>query len=182
MSGTSPRRRSAFALAEIILSVAVLVILAGFSLLMFISAKNNNAKAYDLYKAMAHAISVIETIKAAPYPKSLSAEDFEAPEAVFSFDGNSVILSMYFDETWGPIPSDSPRARVCYTVEAELSPGDAPGTTVTDTRQGSGAYNIRVRVVRLKPYTLGNHGQHEIVFIETVKCFSHYAAAEGATK
>ena len=189
MPSTNVGRRSTFALAEMILSVAVLVILAGFSVLMFISAKNNNAKSYDMYKAMSHAINVVETIKALPHPGLLSEQDLDPKGAVLSRNGDAAAVCIYFDETWAVIPPDSSQAQPCYSVQAELAPtGTAATGTDTGTnsgsykKDGSCTYTISVRVLRLFPYTLEKHGQEEIVFIETLKCYTPYARTEGAIR
>ncbi len=176
---TNRRKRSTFASAEMIVSVAVLAILAGFSVVMFISAKNNNAKSYDLYKAMTHAVNMVETIKGVPHPELLSKEDFEARGALFSANESGAVICMYFDETWAPISPGGPESQACYSVQAELSPRDAAHTNTTS---GFHTYDITVRVLRLMPYTFEKRGQSELVSIETLKCYTPYACTEGAAR
>ncbi len=171
LSGTKLHRRSGFALAEMILSVAVLVILAGFSVHMFIAAKNANARSYDLYKGMSHAISVVETVKGVPCPQVLTGKDFE-PEAAILANGQGVLLSIFFDADWSPIPAGHMEAKPFYSVKAEIIPS---GGEVEHTNSGYKVYQIKVQVVRLAPYVLEKNGNNEIFSIETVKCYTAFA-------
>jgi len=183
LPGTRVRKtlqtRSAFALAEMILSVTVLAALAGFSLIMFISAKNNNTKSYDLYKAMSHATSVIETIKGVSHPDLLSEAHFQPETAVLSSNGQGATLSIYFDQDWAPLPPDSHQTKVCYSLQAELTPWDMSPCTQT----GFQTYSIRVRVLRLMPYALEKDEAQEIISIETLKCYCpHHTCTKGAIR
>ncbi len=175
LPGTKPQRKSTFALAEIVLSVAVLTVLAGFTVHMLICAKNNNAKSYDLYKGMSHAINVIEAIKGVPHPEVLSEEDFE-PGAVLSGNENGFVLSMYFDKTWAPIPSTGSQPQPCYSVKAEVMPSETAAKYADSSNQ---TYDIKVCVLRLMPYVLEKHKQSEILVIETLKCYMAFAIPEG---
>ena len=125
MPSTNVGRRSTFALAEMILSVAVLVILAGFSVLMFISAKNNNAKSYDMYKAMSHAINVVETIKALPHPGLLSEQDFDPKGAVLSRNGDAAAVCIYSTKHGLSYRLTAPGTALLLSSN-ELAPGVQP--------------------------------------------------------
>lgn len=171
LSGTKSHRRSGFALAEMILSVAVLVILAGFSVHMFIAAKNANTRSYDLYKGMSHAISIVETVKGAPCPQVLTERDFE-PGATVLNNGQRVVLSMFFDADWSPIPAGHIQAKPFYSIKAEIVPSDGE---VEHTNSKYQVYEVRVQVVRLAPYVLEKDGNNEVFAIETTKCYTAFA-------
>jgi hypothetical protein len=171
LSCTKSHRKSSFALAEMILSVAVLVILAGFSVHMFIAAKNANARSYDLYKGMSLAISVVETVKGAACPQVLTEKDFE-PEAAVSNNGREIVLDMFFDGNWSPIPSGHIDVKPFYSIKAEIVPSDGAVEHANSEYQ---VYEIKVQVVRLAPYVLEKGGNSEVFSIETTKCYTAFA-------
>lgn len=162
-----------FALAETILSVAILVILAGFSTRMLISAKNNNAKTYDLYQGLCHAVNVIEAIKGESNLQTVSQMNFDSG-AVFCKNEGSLTLNVYYNHDWTPIPSGEQKP--CYAVKAQVEPlgfPDRSGESLNNT------YSIKVRVTRLTPYVLEKSQKNEIVFLETLKWFTHLDDKEG---
>lgn len=169
LSGMKSNKKSGFALAEMAMSVAVLVVLAGFSVQMFVASNNANSRSYDLYKAMSYAISIIETVKGVPGPEALTEEDFE-PGAAISISGQRVVIGLFFDASWSPISAERHKAEPLYSVKAEVTPSSSTG------RQAEyRVYNIKVQVVRLLPYVLEKDANKEIVSIETTKCYTAFA-------
>lgn len=169
--GTKSQAKGTFALAEMILSVAVLAVLGGFTVYMFIYAKNLNSKSYDLYKGMAHAITIVETVKNVPHPEELTPEDFE-PGAIISGNGQTVMLSLCFDEHWAPISSTCFETPPCYLIEADITQSNFGSEKTHGKVQ---VWDIDVQVVRLLPYTLEKCGDTQILSIQTTKCYTPFA-------
>ncbi len=168
------RRKNIFALFEMILSLAILTVLASFSVRMFISAKNNNAKTFDLYKGLSCAINVIEGIKGASSLQAVMAADFAG--TIFSANGETLALNTYYDHDWTPILSDPAKEEPIYAVKAQIEPLKGPDKGENNPHC---IYSIEVRVLRLVPYVLEKHKENEIVFLETLKWFPPTGIKEG---
>ncbi|MDR1560223.1 MAG: type II secretion system GspH family protein, partial [Clostridiales bacterium] len=70
------RNESGFSLLEIVISTAVLAILSGFILQMFIASIRLNQRAYDLDMSSNVAAEALETLKADETPEGGAAEKF----------------------------------------------------------------------------------------------------------
>ena len=84
-----------FTLLEVILSIAIVAILSGFILQMFIVAADANTKAQNIDIASAKAANVIEQIKACE-----SFEAMKASEVMQSFTKNENAFYRVYDRDW----------------------------------------------------------------------------------
>ncbi len=173
MSVTKTQFGGTFAIAEMVLSVTVLIVLAGFTVHLFICGNTNNIKAHDLLQATSHAINIIETIKNLKHPRFLSDQIFN-PETSLIPKENQIILKMYYDQNWVPIKTQDVKAH--YLIETQTSPLTHPEAD-TDN-----AYKIQVRVLRLKPYIFENHRNIEITAMETYKYYAQNPYPKGTPR
>jgi len=164
-------RTGSFALYEVVLSAIVLTVLGCFTVRMLISAKNTNAKAYDLYKGLSEAISAVEIVKSLPHPDGLAETDFGPGYEVLAI-GSAINVTGRFDEKWNPMDSDRPEEEVCYYVRVKVGPSVEPDGF---TEGSPMLYRIDVEVTRVAPYVLEKHGGYQVFSLEATKCFTSFA-------
>lgn len=111
--------QNGFTLIEVIVSFAVLAIVSGAILQMFVVSTNVNRRAYDVDKANAIAVKVQEAFK--QDPSSIKVTDEGAvPELIGAFlDGSTISAS--FDKDWNPVSFGAPEA--LYTLTAARTLG-----------------------------------------------------------
>lgn len=81
-------------------------------------------------------------MSSSPYRK-----DFE-PEAAVSNNGREIVLDMFFDGDWSPVPSGHIDVKPFYSIKAEIVPSD---DAVEHANSEYQVYEIKVQVVRLAP-------------------------------
>jgi len=86
------RDEAGFSLLEITISIAVLVLLSGFIVQMFVTSIHLNRRAYNLDMGVSAAIRSIETLKGEPMPTE------------------GVTIAYFYDSSWNLV-----------TIESELS-------------------------------------------------------------
>ena len=86
------RDEAGFSLLEITISIAVLVLLSGFIVQMFVTSIHLNRRAYNLDMGVSAAIRAIETLKGEPMP------------------AEGVTVAYFYDSSWNLV-----------TIDAELS-------------------------------------------------------------
>jgi len=163
-------RTGSFALYEIVLSVIVLTVLGCFAVRMLITAKNTNAKAYDLYKGVSHAISAVETVKGASHPNALVEGDF-GPGYKVSLTDSEVKVTGCFDEEWNAVDSERADAEVCYYVRIRVFPSEYSYGFAEEFAQ---MYQIDVEVTRITPYVLEKNNVYQVFSMQAARCYSAF--------
>ena len=163
-------RAGSFVLYELVLSVIALTVLGCFTVWMLISAKNTNAKAYDLYRGLSEAISAVEIVKSLPHPDGLAGADFGPGYEVLVM-GNAIDVTGRFDEKWNPMDSDRPEEEVCYYVRVKVAPYAEPDGF---TEEPPMLYRIDVEITRVAPYVLEKHGGYQVFSLQATKCFTSF--------
>lgn len=127
-----------FTLAEMIIALFVLAILAVGALRLFVNARTVHRKAVDLDRAVFETNRMIEE---------------------FHINGRSLDerFAAYYDEEWKPAEKDGDSA--CYAIYGSMTPL---------SEKEKGLYHLDLRVVRLKPYPFEKENEAEIYSISSI--------------
>lgn len=164
-----PKKTDGFTLIEMIISLAILVVVGGFVLQLFITAGNTAQKAYDLDKAVSHAVTAVEAFKGGSEPFALLNEAWAAGAQVQQDGGSMVNLIFYYDKDWRLLDAaqaeaaEERRDKAHFTLNTAIKPA-----TGTDSK---GKYAITVTVRKNSSYPLEKQQDREVYTLEAVKFF-----------
>ena len=109
-----------FVLAELIIAIALLSLVSGIILQLFLTASTTNKKAHNLDCASSRAISAIEYMRSSP-SFNFAEQDFFSLADIQS-GGKDAVVTLFYDSDWNNIPaSGSDRAFVMTINVTTLS-------------------------------------------------------------
>jgi prepilin-type N-terminal cleavage/methylation domain-containing protein len=133
--------KNGFTLVEVIISVAVLCLVCGIMLRLFVSADDLRENNLDLEKAQVIVLNEMEKLKSADEP--LPADILSEPD----YDG-SFTLTQYFDNNWKGVQSwENPRYILVTVIEPTGEGLFTEGTFgVTEDKSGVSSALFKIAV------------------------------------
>ena len=151
-----------FSVLEAIISIAVLAMISGFVLQMYIVSSRVNQRAQDMDSANAVAVSAVESLKAQPSLDNF-AEWPVLSGSIMQTGGEGLFSAVkYFDDEWKQVSADDSAAFVLRLSVPSVAESTVPAG-------GVGALvGIRAEVLRLE-----EDGEVSLTEIETSKYFAY---------
>ena len=181
------KNEDGFTLLEIILSIAILAVISGFILDMFIVSSNVNKSAQDLDIASTKAANALELFKSQGSPEGYAALSAFSNSFV-EWDGSVTRIYAMFDEKWNMLPAlgrftdEDPVNGAKFVLVVKVTDCGAAGPAVyldffTDGRDISYAAANQGRMYDISAtfYTYGVSGDDktELLSLGTKKYFAY---------